>query len=106
MSALLGHAYAAANRATEAEAILRQLNDVSSGKCVPAYPIAVIHAALGRKEEAIVWLERAFEDHDRWMDYLGLDPRLDGLRSDPRFADLLGRMNLPPLAEGLPGKPK
>ncbi len=96
MTALLGHAYAAANRRSEAQAILQQLSALSKQRYVPSYPIAAIYAALGQKEEAFAWLERAYGERDSWMDYLGLDPRLDGLRSDPRFADLLRRMNLVP----------
>ena len=95
MTALLGHAYAAANRRSEAEAILQQLSAASKQRYVPSYPIAVIDAALGRKDEAFAWFERAYAEHDSWMIYVGLDPRLAGLRSDPRFADLLRRMNLP-----------
>jgi len=94
MTALLGHGYAAANRQGEAQAILQQLITLSKQKYVPAYPIAVIYAALGQKEEAFSWLEKAYDTRDSWMDYLGQDPRLDGLRSDPRFANLLRRMNL------------
>jgi len=94
MTALLGHAYAAANRRSEAEAILRQLSAASKQRYVPSYPIAVIYAALGRKDEAFAWLERAYTEHDSWMIYLGLDPRFAGLRSDPRFTDLLRRLNL------------
>ena len=94
MLALLGHAYAAASRRSEAEAILQQLSVLSKQRYVPSYPIATIYAALGQKEEAFSWLEKAYEERDSWMDYLGLDPRLDGLHSDPRFADLLRRMNL------------
>lgn len=96
MAALLGHAHAAANRRSEAQAILQQLSALSKQKYVPPYPIAAIYAALGQKNEAFAWLERAYDERDSWMDYLGLDPRLNGLRSDPRFADLLRRMNLKP----------
>ncbi|MCI0356614.1 MAG: protein kinase [Acidobacteria bacterium] len=96
MLALLGHAHAAANRRSEAQAILQQLSALSKQRYVPSYPIAAIYAALGQKDEAFAWLERAYDERDSWMDYLGTDPRLDGLRSDPRFRDLLRRMNLPP----------
>lgn len=96
MVALLGHAYAAANRRSEAQVILQQLSALSKQKYVPAYPVAAIYAALGQKDEAFARLERAYDERDSWMDYLGLDPRLDGLRPDPRFADLLRRMNLSP----------
>jgi serine/threonine protein kinase/tetratricopeptide (TPR) repeat protein len=97
MLALLGHAYAAANRGTEARAILEQLSALTKKTYVPSYPVAAIYAALGEKDEALARLERAYEERDAWLDYLGLDPRLDGLRSDPRFASLLHRMNLPSL---------
>lgn len=96
MVALLGHAYAAAGRRDEAQATVRQLDALSKQQYVPPYPVAVIHAALGQKEEAFAWLERAYEQRDSWMDYLALDPRLDGLHSDPRFADLLRRLKLGP----------
>jgi predicted Zn-dependent protease len=96
MLALLGHAYAAANQRSEARAILRQLSALSKQEYVPSYPVAVMYAALDEKQEALAWLERAYDERDSWMDYLGLDPRLDGLRSDPRFTNLLRRMNLQP----------
>jgi eukaryotic-like serine/threonine-protein kinase len=96
MMALLGHVYAAANRRNEAEAILRQLVAQSKQRYVPPYPIAAIYAALGEKDEAFAWLEKAYEGRDSWMDYLKLDPRFDNLRSDVRFGDLLRGMNLAP----------
>jgi adenylate cyclase len=96
MVALLGHSYAAANQRSEARAILQQLSALSKQKYVPSYPVAAIYAALGDKDEALARLERAYDERDSWMDYLGLDPRLDGLRSERRFVNLLRRMNLAP----------
>jgi eukaryotic-like serine/threonine-protein kinase len=94
MMALLGHAYAVAGRRAEAQTTLDQLSALSSQRYVPSYSVAAIYAALGQTDQAFTWLERAYDEHDSWMDYLGLDPRLDGLRSDARFADLLRRMKL------------
>ena len=94
MVALLGHAYAAAGRQTEAQATLDQLRALAGQRYVPSYPVAAIYAALGRKDEAFAWLERAYEERDSWMNYLALDPRLDPLRSDARFATLLQRLNV------------
>ena len=94
MLALLGHAQAAAGNRRGAQAILEQLAALSTRTYVPAYPIAAIHAALGDKERAFALLERAYDERDSWMNYLALDPRMDVLRSDVRFADLLRRMNL------------
>ena len=96
MLALLGHAYAAANRTAEARAILDRLNTESKKRYVPSYPTAAIYAALDEKPEALKYLERAHEERDSWMPYIALDPRLDNLRSEPRFHDLLGRMRLGP----------
>jgi hypothetical protein len=70
------------------------LRALSGERYVPSYSVAAIYAALGRSDEALTWLERAYDEHDSWMDYLGLDPRLDPLRSDPRFVTLLRRINL------------
>ena len=94
MTALLGHAYAAANKRTEAQAVLRQLSDFSKTKYVPSYPVAAIYAALGQPEKAFASLESAYDTRDAWMDYLAIDPRFDNLRADPRFASLLRRMKL------------
>jgi serine/threonine-protein kinase len=94
MVALLGHAYAAANQPSKAKAILRQLSTWSKQKYVPSYPVATIYAALGEKDEALARLEKAYDEHDAWMDYLGIDPRWDGVRAEPRFTSLLRRMNL------------
>ena len=58
------------------------------------YTIALIHAGLGDRDSALTWLERAYEHHSPGMVYLGVDPRLDDLRTDPRFVSLLRRMNL------------
>lgn len=94
MLALLGHAYAAGNHKSEARAVLQQLSSLEKEKYVPSYPIAVIYAALGEKDEALARLEKAYEAHDSWMDYLAIDPRLDSLRSDARFIALLRRIKL------------
>ena len=94
MLALLGHAYAAGGRRGEAEATLSQLRTMAGQRYVPSYSVATIYAALGRTDEAFTWLERAYAEHDSWMVYLGLDPRLDPLRSDARFAALLQRIKL------------
>ena len=94
MIALLGHAYAAADRRSDARRVLQQLSTLAKEKYVPSYPVAVIYAALGDQDQALNLLEKAYEERDSWMDNLGIDPRLDGLRSHRRFAELLGRMRL------------
>jgi TolB-like protein/Tfp pilus assembly protein PilF len=58
--------------------------------------IAVFYAQLGQRDEAIAWLEKAYEERSLWMAEFINQPRFDPLRSDPRFQDLLRRMNFPP----------
>jgi len=57
--------------------------------------MALIYAGLGGKDQAFEWLERAYDERDKGILFLMVDPPLDPLRSDPRFQDLLRRMNLP-----------
>ena len=61
---------------------------------VSAYDIAVIHAGLGDRDQAFGWLDKAVEQHSFWLSWLKLDPRLDPLRSDPRFSHLLLRVRM------------
>ncbi len=93
--AQLGRALAIAGRTEEARQVLADLTKVSTESYVSAFDIAVIHTALGDRERAFEWLERAFEERSDHLPYLGVNPRLDDLRGDPRFRDLLTRMGLP-----------
>jgi len=58
--------------------------------------LALAYIMAGDKERALEWLEKGFELHDANMAYLGF-PGFDSLRSDPRFQDLVRRMQLPEL---------
>ena len=57
--------------------------------------IAAIHSALGEREPAFEWLNRAYEQREVAMVSLKVDPTLDGLRGDERFAELVRRVGLP-----------
>jgi tetratricopeptide (TPR) repeat protein len=92
---LLGEAYAASGSRQEAQEVLEQLEEVSTQRYVTPYIIGRIYAALNEKDEALRWLETAYRERAAWMVYLKVDPRLDNLRSDPRFQGLLRRMNFP-----------
>jgi len=93
--AILGEAYAAAGRRDEAQNILEQLRDFSNQRYVSPYAVGRIYADLGEKEEALRWLGIAYRDRATVMICLKIDPRLDDLRSDPRFQDLMRRMSFP-----------
>jgi Flp pilus assembly protein TadD len=92
--ASLGHAYATADEHKAAREILDRLAMESKSRHVSAYHIAVIHGALGDVDQAMLWLERAFEEKSPWIGYLRVDPRVDPIRSDPRFRVLLKKAKL------------
>jgi serine/threonine protein kinase/Tfp pilus assembly protein PilF len=90
----LGYAYAVAGRRAEAQKVLDQLTELSKEKYVGADGMALIYTGLGEKDKAFEWLEKAFEEHA--VGDIKAWPPFDPLRPDPRFADLLRRMNLQP----------
>jgi tetratricopeptide (TPR) repeat protein len=92
--AALGHAYAVAHQQTEARKILKDLKERSQQTYVQPMWIAAIHLGLGEKDQAIDWLQKAYEDRSVWLVYLKVDPFFAPLRSDPRFVDLLRRVGL------------
>jgi TolB-like protein/Tfp pilus assembly protein PilF len=92
----LGDVYAALGCRDEAQKILEQLHELAKQRYVAPYSVGVLCASLGKGEEALDWLETAYRRHDPLMVCLKTDPRVDGLRSDPRFRDLMRRMNFPP----------
>jgi TolB-like protein/Tfp pilus assembly protein PilF len=92
----LGAAHAAAGHLDAAQKILERLNELSKQRYVTPYYVGRIYAALGKKDEALRWLETAYRERDPWMLLLKTEAGFDDHRSDPRFQDLLRRMNFPP----------
>jgi serine/threonine-protein kinase len=93
--AVLGYAYAEAGKKEDAWRVLRGLSEPVKRKLVPSAAIAVIYAGLGEKDEAFKWLGKAQEEGSLWSTPLKLDPAVDSLRADPRFANLLHLAGLP-----------
>jgi hypothetical protein len=79
----------------EAQTNLNELQEISKQRYVSPAAIAMIYAALGDKDQAFAWLEKANKAHDALLARLKVDPRFDSLRSDPRFAELMRRVALP-----------
>jgi TolB-like protein/DNA-binding winged helix-turn-helix (wHTH) protein/Tfp pilus assembly protein PilF len=90
----MAYACAMAGKRAEAGAFLRELHERSKRGYVPAYDLAVVHLALGEKEAAAQWLQRAYDEHDWGLVVLAVEPRLDPLRSDQRFQGLLRKVGL------------
>jgi TolB-like protein/DNA-binding winged helix-turn-helix (wHTH) protein/Flp pilus assembly protein TadD len=101
-SGALGHAYAVAGKKAEARALLHDLKESSANHYFPPYHLALIYVGLGEREEALNLLEKAFEDRYPWMIHLNVDPRLDPLRSEPRFKNLVNRIGWGQTREFLP----
>ena len=94
--ALLGHAHARLGERSQALRILDQLEAASKERYTPAVSFAAVYAGLGEKDQAFAWLEKAYEERTSRLSYLKVEPLWDPLRSDPRFADLVRRIGLPP----------
>ena len=92
MSANLAHAYAASGRGDQARDILDRLKEQSQQPYFSPFDIAAIHTALGEKDQAFEWLEKAYEARTPDLRFLKVTQWMDSLRSDPRFADLLRRV--------------
>ncbi len=93
--ASVGWAYAVLGRRAQAVAVLKEQEQRPQKQFVPPYNLAVIHAGLGEVDRAFSLLDDSVTTNDTESMILPVDPRLDALRGDPRFAVLLRRMGLP-----------
>ncbi len=92
--AALGHAYAVSGKRNEALKIIKQLQDQSKHKYISPFHIGAIYNGLGDKDRAFEWFEKAYQDHSGLVIYLKIEPEFDGLRTDPRYVDLMRRVGL------------
>jgi TolB-like protein/Tfp pilus assembly protein PilF len=90
-----GYVNAVSGRTSEASQDLAKLEKQSHDRFVTSYGVALVHAGLGDKDSAFVWLDKAFAERSHWLVWLQLDPRWDSLRSDRRFEQLVARMGFP-----------
>src|SRR3984957_7020707 len=95
MRAALAHTYGKAGRAGDARRVLDELTELAKHKYVAPHFFAGIHLGLAEHDRAIEFLEKSYAEHCHWLIYLHIDPSMDDLRDDPRFADLLKRVGLP-----------
>jgi len=91
----LAHTYALADQREAALRIVQQLKELSEHSYVMPFWIATIYAGLDERDLALLWLERSYEERSAWIVLLKVYPWLNEFRSDPRFDDLLRRMNFP-----------
>ena len=91
---ILGRGYAMAGNRREARRTIAKLKELSKTRYVEPLQYALIYGALGEKDQAFAWLEKAFEERNGNVVALSVAPWFDPLRSDPRFADLVRRVGL------------
>jgi serine/threonine-protein kinase len=92
----LGHGYGSAGRLVEARRVFKDLLELRATRYISAFDLGLIALRLGDEDEALRWLEQAEQDRAHQMAFLKVDPRLDRLRSRPRFRALLERLRLAP----------
>jgi TolB-like protein/Tfp pilus assembly protein PilF len=94
--ALLGYSQARLGERSQALRMIEELKAASKQSFVPALFVALVYAGLEDKDQAFIWLEKAYEERFNRLAYLKVDALWDPLRSDPRLADLLRRVGIPP----------
>src|SRR5881394_214276 len=92
--AALGYAYGKAGKQREARQILHDLQEPATGYVSP-FCVALAHVGLGEQDQALMWLDRAYDEHAHWLVYAKAWPFFDDLRSDARFTALLNKVGLP-----------
>jgi serine/threonine-protein kinase len=93
--AAVGHAAGMAGDLERARAVLAELEQIARERYVSSYAIALVHIGLGDFERAFASLDRACEERAGYLVYLNVDPAVDPLRGDARFAELLRKTKRP-----------
>jgi len=91
----LGHIYAATGKQTQARSVISELEDQYARKKAIGQDIAAVYAGLGEKDKAFEWLERDFQVQNDRLPNIRWELQFESLRDDPRFKEMLKRMNLP-----------
>ena len=94
--ALLGYSHARLGERKESLQMIEELKAASKQSFVPALFVALVYAGLEDNDQAFTWLEKAYQERFNRLAYLKVEALWDPLRSDPRFADLLRRVGIPP----------
>jgi tetratricopeptide (TPR) repeat protein len=94
MLAALGHAYAKAQKMSEANKTLDKLEDLSRQQYVSPVEVAAIYTALGNSDQAFKLLAEGRAEHSFHLVYVNVSPQFKGIRSDPRFKDLVRGIGL------------
>lgn len=91
---MLGMIYGLAGRKGEATKTLKELIELNERRYVTPAALVYVYTGLGDKDQAFIWMEKAYQERSNFIAYLKVVPVVDPLRSDPRFDDLLRRVGL------------
>ncbi len=94
LSGFLGYAYGMGGDEKAALKVLNDLIKESKETYVSPYSMTLIYVGLGRRDEALEWVQRACVEHGHWRGWLELTPELDSLRADPRFIKIVRQSSL------------
>jgi hypothetical protein len=92
----LGYTYGLSGKRAEAIKKLDELKELSKRQHIQPYDIAVIYIGLGERDETFKSLGQACQERNGFLVFLKVNPIFESLRTDPRFADLLRCVGLPP----------
>ena len=95
LAAAIGEDYRRSGYTGVVQSWLDGLKEISKRGYVSSYNIAQMYARLQDKDQAITWLQRAYDERDSKLTYLRVEPAFDDLRSDARFQQLLQRLAMP-----------
>jgi len=95
LSASLARVYALSGSPDRALELASQVKNQDDAAVRCPYHLAMVYASLGQNDAAFEWLDKAFEAHDMWINFLKVDPKMDSLRRSDRYIELLRRVALP-----------
>jgi serine/threonine protein kinase/Flp pilus assembly protein TadD len=90
----VGYVHASRGQTEEAGAVLAALDEMTKKTYVSRMFTALIYFKLGEVDRGFEWLDKALEDGDHWLEYIKVFPGFDGVRTDPRYAELLEKLKL------------
>ncbi|HXN71205.1 MAG TPA: tetratricopeptide repeat protein [Candidatus Acidoferrales bacterium] len=93
--AALGYVYARSGQKDEAHKILSELTETSKQQYVPSFQIATIYAGLDDGDNAMLWLEKSYRQHESQMPFIQSDERFNSLHADARYESLIHRLGFP-----------